>query len=87
MAEVGGRAVDRDATQLMSVASTDREPNRWAVLALLGVAQLMVLDATIVTIAILRHRRPPHFSTEVGSGSSPPMRWRSAASCHWAESR
>ena len=37
----------------MSVIPTDREPNRWAVLALLSVAQLMVvLDATIVTIAI-----------------------------------
>ena len=36
-----------------TVASTHREPNRWAVLALLSVAQLMVvLDATIVTIAI-----------------------------------
>ena len=49
----GRQLAYRDATQLMSVASTDREPNRWAVLALLGVAQLMVvLDATIVTIAI-----------------------------------
>jgi len=41
MAGVGGRAADRDATRLMSVASTDREPSRWAVLALLSVAQLM----------------------------------------------
>src|SRR6266576_689531 len=41
MAEVDGRAADRDATQLMSVASTDREPNRWAVLALLSVALLL----------------------------------------------
>ena len=32
---------------------TRSEPNRWAVLALLGVAQLMVvLDATIVNIAL-----------------------------------
>jgi hypothetical protein len=53
MAEVDGHAADEDAAQLTSVASTDREPNRWVVLALLGVAQLMVvLDATIVTIAI-----------------------------------
>jgi hypothetical protein len=38
----------------LSVPLTDREPNRWAVLALLSVAQLMVvLDATIVTIAIV----------------------------------
>jgi hypothetical protein len=37
-----------NATHLMSVASKDGGPNRWAVLALLGVAQLMVvLDATM----------------------------------------
>src|SRR6202008_1361116 len=64
MAEVDGRA-DRDATQLMSVSSTDREPNRWAVLALLSVAQLMVvLDATIVTIAIPSAQEALHFSTQ-----------------------
>jgi len=65
MAEVDGRAADRNATQLMSVASTDREPNRWAVLALLSVAQLMVvLDATIVTIAIPSAQEALHFSTQ-----------------------
>jgi hypothetical protein len=65
MAEVDGRGTDPDATNLMSVASTDREPNRWAVLALLGVAQLMVvLDATIVTIAIPSAQKALHFSTE-----------------------
>ena len=48
----------------MSVVSADREPNRWAVLALLGVAQLMVvLDATIVTIAI-PSAQALRFSTE-----------------------
>ena len=41
----------------MSTSSPDTHfiprPNRWAVLALLGVAQLMVvLDATIVNIAL-----------------------------------
>src|ERR1700726_5866 len=65
MAEVDGRAADRDATPRMSVASTDREPNRWAVLALLSVAQLMVvLDATIVTIAIPSAQQALHFSTQ-----------------------
>ena len=65
MAEVDGRGTDRNATHLMSVASTDREPNRWAVLALLSVAQLMVvLDATIVTIAIPSAQKALHFSTE-----------------------
>ena len=65
MAELDGRAADRDATHVTSVASTDREPNRWAVLALLSVAQLMVvLDATIVTIAIPSAQESLHFSTE-----------------------
>jgi MFS family permease len=40
-------------------------PNRWAVLALLGVAQLMVvLDATIVNIALPSAQKALHFSTE-----------------------
>jgi EmrB/QacA subfamily drug resistance transporter len=39
-------------------------PNRWAVLALLGTAQLMVvLDATIVNIALPSAQRALHFST------------------------
>ncbi len=41
------------------------EPNRWAVLALLGIAQLMVvLDATIVNIALPSAQNALHFSTE-----------------------
>src|SRR5262245_18060367 len=65
MAEVVGRGTDRSATRLTSGASTDREPNRWAVLALLSVAQLMVvLDATIVTIAIRSAQKALGFSTE-----------------------
>jgi EmrB/QacA subfamily drug resistance transporter len=41
------------------------EPNRWAVLALLGVAQLMVvLDATIVNIALPSAQQALHFSTD-----------------------
>jgi len=49
----------------MSANSTQREPNRWAVLALLGVAQLMVvLDATIVTIAIPSAQKALGFSTD-----------------------
>jgi len=65
MAEVTGRGNERNATRLMSVASTVREPNRWAVLALLSVAQLMVvLDATIVTIAIPSAQKALGFSTD-----------------------
>jgi EmrB/QacA subfamily drug resistance transporter len=41
------------------------EPNRWAVLALLGTAQLMVvLDATIVNIALPSAQTALHFSTD-----------------------
>ncbi len=41
------------------------EPNRWAVLALLGVAQLMVvLDVTIVNIALPSAQKTLHFSTD-----------------------
>src|SRR2546430_14929901 len=64
MVEVAGRAAARDAPQL-SVASTDRDPNRGAVLALLSVAQLMVVrDATIVTIAIPSAQEALLFSTQ-----------------------
>ena len=65
MADVAGGGNDRAATDPRPVASTDREPNRWAVLALLGVAQLMVvLDATIVTIALPSAQKALGFSTE-----------------------
>jgi EmrB/QacA subfamily drug resistance transporter len=41
------------------------EPNQWAVLAVLGIAQLMVvLDATIVTVALPSAQRDLHFSAE-----------------------
>jgi EmrB/QacA subfamily drug resistance transporter len=45
-------------------AQTRPEPNRWAVLALLGIAQLMVvLDATIVNIALPSAQAELGFST------------------------
>jgi EmrB/QacA subfamily drug resistance transporter len=48
-----------------SPAKSASEPNRWAVLALLGVAQLMVvLDATIVNIALPSAQGALHFSTD-----------------------
>ena len=64
-----GTFVVRAAAVLMAgpLASDARgaaEPNRWAVLALLGTAQLMVvLDATIVNIALPSAQRALHFST------------------------
>src|ERR1700761_1214911 len=53
----------------MSTSSPDthfiRRPNRWAVLAILGVAQLMVvLDATIVNIALPSAQKTLHFSAD-----------------------
>jgi EmrB/QacA subfamily drug resistance transporter len=51
----------------MSIPTRDSiaAPNRWAVLALLGVAQLMVvLDATIVNIALPSAQGALHFSTD-----------------------
>src|SRR6202044_2930329 len=58
-------ATDPNATHPTAAVLTDREPNRWAVLALLSVAQLMVvLDATIVTIAIPSAQAALGFSTE-----------------------
>src|SRR6201989_3711378 len=48
-----------------AATSRAREPNRWAVLALLGVAQLMVvLDSTIVNIALPSAQQDLGFSTE-----------------------
>jgi EmrB/QacA subfamily drug resistance transporter len=44
---------------------TVRDPNRWAILAVLSVAQLMVvLDATIVTVALPSAQRALHFSND-----------------------
>src|ERR1700687_5679986 len=44
---------------------TVRSPNRWAVLAVMSVAQLMVvLDATIVTVALPSAQRALHFSND-----------------------
>jgi EmrB/QacA subfamily drug resistance transporter len=56
-----GRLVNSTA----STASAESESNRWAILALLGVAQLMVvLDATIVNIALPSAQRALGFSTD-----------------------
>jgi hypothetical protein len=55
------------ADQPIKSAATQPEPptRRWAVLALLGVAQLMVvLDATIVNVALPSAQRALGFSTD-----------------------
>ena len=50
---------------MSSTDTASTTPNRWAVLALLGVAQLMVvLDATIVNIALPSAQRALHFSPD-----------------------
>jgi EmrB/QacA subfamily drug resistance transporter len=65
MAEVDGRGSAGSVPQPASASSAASDPNRWAVLALLGVAQLMVvLDATIVTIALPSAQKALHFSYE-----------------------
>ena len=65
MAEVEAGGTGGIAGRPAPATSTRSEPNRWAVLALLSVAQLMVvLDATIVTIAIPSAQEALHFSTE-----------------------
>ena len=52
------------AGQVTSVSGRPVESNRWAVLALLGTAQLMVvLDSTIVNIALPSAQRALRFST------------------------
>jgi MFS family permease len=46
-------------------ADSPNRTRRWAILALLGIAQLMVvLDATIVTIALPSAQRALHFTNE-----------------------
>jgi EmrB/QacA subfamily drug resistance transporter len=53
------------AVPTSAAAPTRAEPNRWAVLALLGIAQLMVvLDSTIVNIALPSAQQDLGFSTE-----------------------
>src|ERR1700742_2893377 len=54
---------------MMSTSTADtrstRSPSRWAILALLGVAQLMVvLDATIVNIALPSAQHALHFTDD-----------------------
>jgi MFS family permease len=50
---------------MMTQTHTPSEPNRWVVLALLGVAQLMVvLDLTVVNIALPSTQRALHFSSD-----------------------
>ncbi|HKP88825.1 MAG TPA: MFS transporter [Thermoleophilaceae bacterium] len=55
-----------DSVDALRADTPDRaEPSRWAVLALLGIAQLMVvLDATIVNIALPSAQKSLGFSTE-----------------------
>ncbi|MEA2304373.1 MAG: hypothetical protein QOH43_1653 [Solirubrobacteraceae bacterium] len=49
-----------------SILTRVREPNRWSLLALLGVAQLMVtLDVTIVNIALPTAQKVLHFNTDM----------------------
>src|SRR5947209_5321685 len=52
-------------TPAPTTSAGHREPNRWAILALLGVAQLMVvLDATVVNVALPSAQKALHFSAD-----------------------
>jgi hypothetical protein len=66
---VPARPVERPQTELVttrSILTRVREPNRWCLLALLGIAQLMVtLDVTIVNIALPTAQKALHFNTDV----------------------
>jgi EmrB/QacA subfamily drug resistance transporter len=54
-----------EGIQMSTTTPVIRRPNRWAVLALLGIAQLMVvLDATIVNIALPSAQGALHFSND-----------------------
>src|SRR5436190_126738 len=58
-------SLPRRMTLSLSSPRSISSPNRWAVLALLGVAQLMVvLDATIVNVALPSAQRALHFSLD-----------------------
>src|SRR6185437_730511 len=54
-----------DRSPVMSYASNPHHERRWAILAILGIAQLMVvLDATIVNIALPSAQKALHFSDD-----------------------
>jgi EmrB/QacA subfamily drug resistance transporter len=55
---------DQTSGRTSPTAGARDDPNRWAILALLGTAQLMVvLDSSIVNIALPSAQRALHFST------------------------
>src|SRR6202451_2385731 len=58
------RYMQTEGIQMSTTAPAPARTNGWAVLALLGIAQLMVvLDSTIVNIALPSAQRALHFST------------------------
>jgi EmrB/QacA subfamily drug resistance transporter len=65
LASLAAQEYGRLVNSTASAASAESGSNRWAILALLGVAQLMVvLDATIVNIALPSAQRALGFSTD-----------------------
>jgi EmrB/QacA subfamily drug resistance transporter len=65
-ARCDGEEVNRQAALATASSAVSRVPaNRWAILVLLGMAQLMiVLDVTIVNIALPSAQQALHFSTD-----------------------
>ena len=65
LASLAAQEYGRLVNSTASAAGAESGSNRWAILALLGVAQLMVvLDATIVNIALPSAQRALGFSTD-----------------------
>jgi hypothetical protein len=61
-------------------AADPSSSRRWLILAVVGVAQVMVvLDTTVVNIALPQARRALHFSNGDRHWSLAPTRWRSGA--------
>lgn len=63
-----------------ATAAVGAHPRRWLALALLGIAQFMlILDVTVVAVALPQMSIDLGLSREAGPGWSPPTRWPSAA--------
>ena len=73
--------LERPPTHSAALPTSTGAAKRWWILAVLGIAQLMVvLDATVVNIALPTAQADLGFSDNAtASGSSPPTRWPSVS--------
>ena len=76
----GGLAAGADP-----VPTDPHHARRWLILGVILIAQVMILlDSTIINVALPSAQKDLGFSNAPASGSSPPTSWPSAASCRWA---